>query len=523
MDHVARLLHDLSQPSAYPFPVAQVEVRQTHISLVFLAGEWVYKVKKPVKLAFLDFSTVQLRCKFCAEEVRLNQRLAPKVYQGVVPVSSTPSGLKFEGDGEVVDWAVKMVRLPEEATLEQRLLRGELREETVCALGERLASFHARADVGNFYCDFPHVARNARENLQAAATQTGVCLSVSVLDHLLHWQEAHLTLQAPRITARALIGKGRDTHGDLHLDHIYYFPDQPPPEELVIIDCIEFNKAFRSADPVADMAFTYMDLCYHGRRDLANLFADAYFAASDDVEGRKLLPFYSAYRAMVRGKVEGITLTEKEIPEAERHHAQQQARAHWLLALGELAEPKEKPCLLLIGGLPGSGKSTLAQALADQANFQVLRSDVIRKELARQVPTRSDFGTGLYTPEWDERVYLECLRRVEALLWEGRRVILDASFRAEHFRTLFLTAAVRWGVPGWLLFCEAPLAMLQQRVTQRQGDASDADAAICAAAAARWEAPVAATLRQVKVIDTSQAIPQVVEQALTWLKSVDLV
>src|SRR5262249_55001264 len=150
-------------------------------------------------------------------------------------------------------------------------------------------------------------------------------------------------------------------------------PDREPPGDLIAIDCIEFNERFRCADPVADAAFLVMDLIFHGRRDLADVFADAYFRAAGDVEGRALLPFYTAYRAAVRGKVEGFELTEKEIPEDERTAASARARAHWLLALGELEEPDRRPCLVLVGGLPGTGKSTLARGLAERADFIVIR------------------------------------------------------------------------------------------------------------------------------------------------------
>jgi uncharacterized protein len=522
------LLRDLSQPAAYPYAVQRVEVRQTHISLVFLAGGFVYKVKKPVKLPFLDFTTLDKRELCCKAEVRLNRRLAPQVYLDVVPVARTPAGIRFEAEGEVVDWAVKMVRLPDEATLEQRLRRGEVREETVSKLAQRVAAFHAAAhqhlSMARFGA-FTHVAGNARDNLKAAARQAGTCLSPEVLERLEALQEECLSKLHTLINARSHGDMIRDTHGDLHLDHIYLFPDKAPPNDLVIIDCIEFNNTFRFADPVADMAFTFMDFCFHARRDLASAFANAYFAASGDKEGRKLLPFYSAYRAMVRGKVEGIAQSETEIPAKERAHALQLARAHWLLALVELAQPRDKPCMLLIGGLPGSGKTTLARRLAEMGNFHVLRSDVIRKELSgvpEQESMRSGFDSGIYTPDWDKRVYRECLRRAETLLWEGQRVIVDASFRKEEYRRLFLDAAVRWGVPGWLLLCEAPMAVLQQRVGQRQGDASDADAGICATAAARWEAVSGTTQRNTFVLGTEKSVSVVTMEALSWLKKIGL-
>src|SRR5262249_40147182 len=173
-----------------------------------------------------------------------------------------------------------------------------------------------------------------------------------------------------------------DCHGDLHLDHVYYFPKRMPPDDLVIVDCIEFNERFRFVDPVADMAFPFMDLAFWGRRDLASAFAAAYFQGSGDEEGRALLPLYTGYRATVRGAVEGILQTEKEVPDVERAAALARSRAHWLLALAELEEPDRRPCLVLVAGLPGTGKSVLARGLSQHAGFQVIRSDTVRKEIA---------------------------------------------------------------------------------------------------------------------------------------------
>ncbi len=185
-----------------------------------------------------------------------------------------------------------------------------------------------------------------------------------MLTKLRELTEQQLAQLGPLIEARAERGSPCDTHGDLHLDHVYRFPDRPPPESLAIIDCIEFNERFRFADPVADMAFLCMDLRFHAQPDLAKTFADAYFTAAGDGEGRALLPFYTAYRAAVRGKVEGFELREAEVPAEEKASALARARAHWLLALGQLEAPARRPCLVLIGGLPGTGKSTLAACCA---------------------------------------------------------------------------------------------------------------------------------------------------------------
>jgi aminoglycoside phosphotransferase family enzyme len=416
---LSSLIDALSDTAAYPHPVKKVEVRQTHISVVFLAGSYAYKIKKSVDLGFLDFTTLEKRCHFCQEEVRLNRRLAPTVYLGIVPVTRTPSGVTIGGSGEAIEWAVKMERLPEEATLLQRLGRGEIDVKLAESLAGKIASFHVGADRGEQIAAFGRfevVARNARENFDQAVPQVGITLSAFVLERLRARTENLLARLQPLIEARARSGVPCDTHGDLHLDHVYLFPEHQPPADLVVIDCIEFNERFRYADPISDMAFLVMDLHFHGRRDLGLAFADAYFRASKDEPGRALLPFYTAYRAAVRGKVEGFKLAVKEVPETERGETLARARGHWLLALTELEEPGQRPCLVMVGGLPGTGKSTLARRLAEQAGFTVVRSDVVRKELAgvaAQARVSAPFSEGLYAPAWTERTYAECLRQAE--------------------------------------------------------------------------------------------------------------
>ncbi len=517
------LIEALCDPAAYPYAVPAVEVRHTHISVVFLAGPYVYKIKKPVELGFLDFSTLEKRRHFCEEEVRLNIRLAPQVYLGVVPIARHGVTLKVEGAGEVVEWAVKMERLPDDATLENRLDRGEVGREVVEALADRIASFHARAEAGpHIAADgaFAVVADNARENFQQSVAHVGSALSREVFDRLRTLTDEALSRHRATIDARAKRGVPRDTHGDLRLGHVYLLPDRKPPGDVVIIDCVEFNERFRFADPVADMAFLVVGFKFHGRPDLARVFADAYFRASGDTEGRMLLPFYTAYRAAVRGKVESLKRTQHEVPAADRARALAKAQGYWLLALGELERPERKPCLVLIGGLPGSGKSSLAADLARRADFCVIRSDLVRKELAEAAatPPKPDaFAGGIYTPEWNERTYAECLRRAEALLFEGRRVVVDASFREEARRFAFLEAAARWKVPGLFLLCQVEPDVARQRLAQRMTDASDADWSIYLQAAEAWEATQPRTQSALRQINASGTRAETLDRALAIL------
>jgi aminoglycoside phosphotransferase family enzyme/predicted kinase len=522
------LIEALSNPRAYPYRVEKVEIRQTHISVVFLAGPCVYKVKKSVNLGFLDFSTLQKRYHFCEEEVRLNRRLAPQVYLGVVPVARTQEGVRLEGQGEVVEWAVKMQRLPDDATLRGRLRRNEVGNELVHEFARRIAAFHRGAGTNEriaAFGRFDMVAQLVRDVFMRAAPEVGTTVLQGVFDRIGALSEEWLTRLRPLLEARAVRGMTRDCHGDLHLDHVYYFPERQRPDDLVIIDCIEFNERFRFLDPVADMAFAVMDLAFCGRRDLARAFAGAYFHESGDEEGRTLLPLYTAYRAAVRGMVEGLLLAEKEVAAAEQATARSKARAHWLLALTELDEPARKPCLLLVSGLPGSGKSRLARGLAEAAGFCVIRSDVVRKELAglpSDEPTPPHLRESLYTPDWNEHTYAECRRMAEQLLFEGKRVLVDATFREERQRQAFLETAVHFGVPGYFLVCRAPAETVRQRLEERRGDASDADWAVYLQIAESWEEVGAATQRALLEVSTERNPAQSLSGALAMLRDLGL-
>jgi aminoglycoside phosphotransferase family enzyme/predicted kinase len=490
------LIEALAKPAAYPHPVNDIQVRQTHISIVFLAGAYAYKIKKPVTFGFVDFSTLERRRHFCDEEVRLNRRLAPDVYLDVVPVTrDVSSSLHVGGLAEVVEWAVKMRRLPEEATFHERLQRDDVDAGLVERFARRLADFHRESVAGPLPGElgrFAAVTGNIQGVFSQASRQISTTVSRPVFERLRMLIEHALARWAPLIESRASRGLTRDAHGDLHLDHVYWFPEQAPPGDLVVVDCIEFNDRFRFIDPVADMAFAYMDFLFHGRADLANVFAEQYFRASGDEEGRALLPLYTAYRAAVRGSVEGLHCAEAEISDEEKTVKLEQARRHWLLALAALEEPQRRPCLVLIGGLPGTGKSTLAQGLSARAGFTWIRSDEVRKELVelpidQLVP--ADSRADLYHPEHTERTYRTCLHRAQELLFEGNRVLVDATFREERQRCAFLDAARAWGVPAILFLCRAEPPAVRQRLAARHGDASDADWAVYLKLRERWEEP----------------------------------
>jgi aminoglycoside phosphotransferase family enzyme/predicted kinase len=476
----------------------------------------------------VSYGTLERRRHFCEEEVRLNRRLAREVYLGIVPVTRHGMRLQADGSGEVIEWAVKMKRLPDAATLRAHLARGDVGLGALEELAGRLAQFHAGADSGSHVsacASFEAIAQNARENFDQSATQVGTALSQSTFDRLKVRTEEALARHREMIDDRARRGIPRDTHGDLRLDHVYWFPGRDPPDNWIIVDCIDFNERYRYADPVADVAFLTMELSLEGKRDFARSFVDSYIRASVDQEGRSLLSFYMAYRAAVRGKVEGIKLAQPEISQSQRSLAAAQARALWLFALAELEDPLRRPCMVLVAGLPGSGKSSLARALAPPLRFVVIRSDEVRKDLAGrggQIPSPAAFGEGIYAPAWDEHTYAECLRRAEALIFDGQRVLVDASFRKETERRRFLDAASRWGITGCLLLCRAAPNVIRSRLERRRDDPSDADRLIFDEVARRWDDLSPDTRKMTREVATGGSIEHSLAQAIEVLKDLGL-
>lgn len=512
----------LSQAETYPEPPRDLRVEETHISLVGLAGDHVWKLKKALDLGFLDFSTLDQRRQACEDEVRLNRRLAPDAYPGVVPLVRTDDGrLVLEGSGEVVEWAVKMRRLDDADRLGNQL--DQVTAGTLERLGRHIASFHQGADRSDAITAMATplaISRNALENFEQTASHRNETVSNAVWHRLRALTDRALLELGSLMRARADAGRACDGHGDLRLEHVYVHE-----ETFTVLDAVEFSARYRFADPISDVAFLVMELRLAGRDDLASAFVRGWVEGSGDAEALALLPFYVAYRAVVRAKVLGIAALDPGRPEADRASARERARRHWLFALGQLAEPAERPLLLLVGGLPGVGKSTLSRHLDATSRVEVLRSDVVRKELAG-LSTEDDasaaFGQGLYTSAWTDRTYDALVHRTAARLEEGGRVLVDASFSKDARRLRFVDLARGYGVPILFVHVDAPVDLVHERIRAREGDASDADVAIHDAARAAWEPPGHRVSAIALAIENTGPPGRVADPVLHWLAEHDL-
>lgn len=509
---MTELVADLLRPEAYPAPHPErVELRETHVSSVFLTEGDAYKVKKTVRFAFLDFSTLEARRRACEAEVLLNSRLAAGTYLGLVPVRLDPSGHHHFGpEGEVVDWAVHMLRLPDELRFDERLARNALSAAHVDAAAELIANFHARArsDAAiSAWGSVDAIARNVTENFADVDPAGEGFLGAAQAREVERWQLGFLEERRRVFERRRASGRIRDGHGDLRLDHVYMDDDGA----ITILDCIEFDARFRCADVCADIAFLSMDLAAHGRVELSERLLARYARAADDYELYSLVDFYESYRAYVRGKIGALSARFAAGPVRDRALAD--ARRHFALALSSGRRSLLEPVVVAVGGVIASGKSTVAEALGDRLSAPVIDADRTRKHLIGLAPTTRDTSgafEGPYDPRMTDRVYAELMVRASAVLESGRPVVLDASFRTEELRRAARDLASEHGVPFLMVECRARPETCRARLERRERETSVSDGrlAIFDAFVARVEPMVELAARERLAVDTERPLEE---------------
>lgn len=446
------------------------ELRQTHISWVFMHEQRVIKVKKPVSLGFVDFSTIELRKRACEAELSLNRRLAPRIYLGLRRITRGPDGVhRVEGEGETVDWAVEMARLPDDDACEARLLTGRLDAGDMGRVARRIADFHAAMaqDAGPPAFDVVRaVADNVEENFEQTRQSAPRYVEAEHLEAIQRFQRGFLEQHGQLLRRRVQAGRVCDGHGDLRLEHVYLGAQGG----IDIIDCVEFNERLRIADVCADLAFLSMDLRYHGRDDLAESLLAAYARQSNDFELYRLVDFFESYRAYVRAKVTSMTAEGEGRDEGFRRIAAERARRFYLLAEACGRPPLRPPVVVAVGGVIASGKSTIASGVAEQLGLCVVDADRTRKFMAGVDATHKlggDAFEGAYSSDATARTYDEVLRRASAVLASGRSVVVDASFRSRAHRARLAHLATERGVPMLLVECRVDEETCRHRLERR--------------------------------------------------------
>ena len=469
------LIHALLDAHRYPDApqkASRVELVQTHISWVLLVGEFAYKIKKPLKLSFLDFSTLPLRHAACLEELRLNRRFAPDIYLDVIGIFNTPQDPRFEGQDAPIEYAVKMRRFEEAGRLDRVCALGELLPRHLSSLADTLADFHKTAAVASADSRFgrlENIATPALDNFHALPDLLPSAGIKDRLDRLQTWTEAQLRQLAPLMQARQQAGQIRECHGDLHLANLVLIN-----QDVRLFDCIEFSEDFRWIDVASDIAFTYVDLLANHQPGLANWLVNEFWSRNGDYEAARLLRFYAVYRAMVRAKVTAIQ-------SAQTHEDDSKALAYIELAERLMTPPPVR--LVITHGLSGCGKTVASNAWLQsdaQAPTLRLRSDVERKRLFGLTgPARSGsaFNAGIYTPQARIRTYARLQELADMLLRAGWSVIIDAAFLKRAERDAFHALAENADAAFGILAPQATPEQLRERIEARNALGEDASEA----------------------------------------------
>lgn len=454
----------LSRPESYGGN-APVEVIETHISDVFMVADRVFKLKRAVTYPYLDFSTIELRRRYCEAEVAVNRRTAPDLYKGVLAVTRTDDGgLALGGDGEVVDWLVEMARFEQSGLFDRMATDGRLDRHLMCDLADAIVAFHQAAEPCPNMDPVGGMQTTIEGNWETFAEFGPGLLDMKAVEELTGAQRSALMDLSETLQDRRDKGLVKRCHGDLHLRNICMWNDHP-----TIFDAIEFNDTFAEIDVMYDLAFLLMDLEHRGLTGLANIVLNRYLDGTGDNGGLACLGFFQSLRAAIRAHV-AATLGNGD-------------EAHTYLALGHGYLDSTPPRLIAVGGLSGSGKSRMARELApyigNAPGARVIRSDVTRKRLAG-VSALTRLGPDGYTPDMTERTFNSVYEQTREALAAGQSVIADTVFAKPEQRRAIAAIADDLGIPFDGLWLQAPVEVMERRVSSRTNNASDADSSVLA-------------------------------------------
>ncbi len=471
-DQLPPLIAALLEPARYPGDVQRVELVQTHISWVLLAGDFAYKIKKPVKLSFLDFSTLAARQRYCENELRLNRRFAPDLYLEVLAIGNTPQDPRWGGPGTPIDYAVKMRRFDEAGRLDRICARGELQASHLSDLADTVSAFHQAAAVATQDSPFGSPAQiiaPMRDNFDALLEGLPTVDLPSRLKALRAWTEKQFAELTPLLQARKQGGWVRECHGDLHLANLVLID-----QRVRMFDGIEFSDSLRWIDVASEVAFTYVDLLAHQQSGLADWFIDEYLSRTGDYEAALLLRFYGVYRAMVRAKVAAIRTRQTQ---------DDGSGALAYIALTERLTAPPTARLVITHGLSGCGKTVASNQLLlsdPDANTLRLRSDVERKRLfglSGSERSGATLNEGIYALDAHGRTYGHLREQARRLLLSSWSVIVDATFLRRSDRDDFRALARDCHATFSILAPQATPAQLRERILARTALGQDASEA----------------------------------------------
>lgn len=487
MDHET-FVEELKNPKTFDLPKeSKLQMIQTHISFVILTDSYAYKIKKPVDFGFLDFSTLDKRKHFCEEELRLNSRLCPELYESVITFTKTDNGnhLEINGKGPVADYAIKMKQFPQDNIMTHLLKKDLITKVHIDDLVDQLVSFYNESPASkeiSSYGSVNAVKKNIDENFEQTKDKIGVTISKDQFEHIKQVNDLFFNENSTVLNQRKENGFIKSCHGDLHSGNIVLFNSS-----LCIFDCIEFNKRFRYIDVASDIGFLAMDLDIQNRPFLSSYLIHQYIEKSKDSSLLTVLNLYKSYRAYVRGKVLGFQLDDPHFNQKKKQELLQQISLYFELSdyyafLMDIQIKQKRPIVFMMSGLTGTGKSTVANKIAVDYNATVINSDVVRKEtegIDKFERHLDDPNTGMYSPKRVHQTYKNVMDYAKDILKRENNVVLDATFQKRKHRLMAKALAEKFNALFIPVYCTCPESVAKKWLEERMKSKSVSDG--------RWE------------------------------------